>query len=258
MAVAVSWGMPPSIARPVFLVPLFMIAAAAASCATPSPLVRLYPSSEDVIWVAGRAALVDEEDGVQVAVSFDHQYGHKLGLRVEVENRTNERIDVDPSTFKFTDCPSMAIESCKHARRVIDPERVLVELDAQESREQADAVNSQAFLGTVVILSAVGDVASAASSHGHRSTGSNTANAIDVMESDAAAHDSELASVGAQQQIWSNEALRRNTLFPGQGTAGRVYIPIDRSAELVYLYVKAGGHTFPFAFQQTITRVSRD
>jgi hypothetical protein len=247
--------MPTLVARPVFLVPLFVIAAAAASCATPRPLVRLDPSSEDVIWVAGRAALVDEEDGVQVAVAFDHQYGRRLGLRVEVENRTNERIDVDPSTFKFTDCPSMAIESCRRSRHVIDPERMLVELDARESREEADAANSQAFLGTVVILNAVGDVASAASSHGHRSNGADTANAIAAMESDAAARNNELASVGAQQEIWANEALRRNTLFPGQGTAGRVYIPIDRSAQLVYLYVKAGGHTFPFAFQQTVTRV---
>jgi hypothetical protein len=248
--------MPTFVARPVFLVPLFVIAAAAASCATPAPLVRLYPGSEGVIWVAGRASLVREQDGVQVAVAFEHQDGGNLGLRVEIENGTDTQLDVDPSTFTFTDCRSMAVSSCGLTHRVIDPEEMLNALDVRQSREQAAASNSQAFLGTMVILSAVGDVASVASGHHDRDTGSNTANSVAVMESDAAARNSELASVGEQQQIWSNEALRRNTVFPGRGTAGRVFVPIDFDAQIVWLHVKTGGRVFSFPFRQTITNVS--
>jgi hypothetical protein len=247
--------MPTLVARPVLLVPLFAIAAAAASCATPSPLVRLYPGADNVVWVAGRASVMREQGGVAVAVAFDHQDGANLGMRVEVENRTERQLDVDPSTFTFTDCRSMAIDSCGLTHTVVNPEAMLDALDERQSREQASAANSQAFLGTMVILSAVGDVASVASHHADRDTGSNTANAVGAMESDAAARNSELASIGDQQQIWSNEALRRNTLFPGRGTAGRVYVPIDLDAQVVWLHVRTGGQTFSFPFRQTVTRV---
>ena len=243
------------VARPVLLLPLFVIAGAAASCATPSPLVRLYPSADSVVWVAGRASVMREQGGVAVAVAFDHQDGGNLGLRVEVENRTGNQLDVDPSTFTFTDCRSMAVGSCGLTHPVINPERVLNALDERQSREQASAANSQAFLGTMVILSAVGDVASVASGHANRDTGSNTANAGAVMESDAAVRNSELASVAVQQQIWSNEALRRNTLFPGRGTSGRVYLPIDLDAQIVWLHVRTGGQIFSFPFRQTVTGI---
>jgi hypothetical protein len=228
---------------------------AAASCATPAPIVRLFPTSNDVVWVSGRASVARDEGGVRVAVAFEHQDGRSLGLRVEVENDTADKLEVDPSAVTFTQCRAMAIETCGPTHRVIDPERMLAALDERQSREQADAANSQAFLGTMVMLSAVGDVASVASGHANRHTGDSTAVAYDVMQGDAAAHNSELASMGVQQQIWSNEALRRSTLFPGRGAAGRVYVPIDLGAQIVWLHVQTGGHTFSFPFRQDVTRL---
>jgi hypothetical protein len=209
-----------------------------------------------VVWLSGRAAVTREEAGVRIAVAFDHQDGPNLGLRVEVSNQTTGQLDVDPQAFTFTTCRAAAPASCTPTRRVIDPERTLAALEVRQARERADAANSQALLGTLVILNAAADVASVASGHASSTTGVGTAAAVDLAQGDAVQRDSTLASLTVQQRIWSDEALRRNTLFPGQGTAGRVYTPIDLDAQMVWLHVKIGPHVFSIPFRQVVTRLS--
>lgn len=233
----------------------FLIAAALTGCATPGPLVRLYPRAPGVVWVAGRASVTREEGGVRVAVAFDHQDGSNLGLHVEVQNGTAATLDVDPHEFTFTTCTGAAVSTCKPTYRVIDPEQALVALDARQSRERADAANSQALMGTLVVLSAVSDVTTVASGHPNAHTGDATLAAATMASADAAAHDSSLASISVQQAIWSNEAFRRNTLFPERGAAGRVYIPIDLTAQVVWLHIRMGGRELSFPFQQIVTQL---
>src|SRR5215471_3654864 len=93
-------------------------------CATPSPIVRLYPrGADDVVWVSGRAVAAQEEDGVKVAAAFDHQTTDMIAFRLEVENDTGHRIEVTPDSVAFRTCRDE--KSCKKALWVIDPEDVL-------------------------------------------------------------------------------------------------------------------------------------
>jgi len=239
-----------------FVLCLFVIGAALSACATPAPLVRLYPSSQEVVWVSGRASIVREQNGVWVAAAFEHQDGGSLGLHVEVKNQSGAQLDLNPRELTFTACRGPRVDSCAPTRRVIDPEQVLATLDERQSRERADAVNTQAALGTLVILTAVGEVATVASGHANGSTGDAMMGSALLMQSTAAAYDSSLASIAMQQQIWSTEALRRTTLFPGRGAAGRIYLPIDLDAQIVWLHVRAGGLTFSFPFKQTVTELA--
>jgi hypothetical protein len=225
----------------------------AIGCATPRPLVRLNPVSSDVVWVGGRASVQKEVDGVRVATAFEHQDGPTLAVRVEIENRTDDRLEVSPQEITFSSCRSLVVTSCSPSRRVIDPEAALAALDVAQSRGIAEEANSQAFFGSLMLLSAVGDVASAA--HGGHPTGSGTLVAASAMEGDAAARDSAQASIAVQQRIWSDRALRRNTLFPGQGTSGLVYLPSNGQSGFVWLQISVAGRLFPFRFAELVTPV---
>lgn len=231
-----------------------MAGVVAAGCATPLPLVRLNPDASDIVWVGGRASVQREATGVRVATAFEHQDGANLALRVEIENGTAERLEVSPQDMTFSTCGSLAVASCTPSQRVIDPEQMLAALDVAQSRGVAEEANSQALLETVVLLSAVGDLAGAA--QGRHPSGSNTLVAGAAMESDAAARDSAQASIAVQQQIWSDQALRRNTLVPGQGTSGLVYLPINIQAAYVWLQITSAGRLFPFHFVQVVTPVA--
>jgi hypothetical protein len=75
------------------------------------------------------------------------------------------------------------------------------------------------------------------------------------MDGDEARHDRAISRAEAEKERWSNEALRRTTLFPGQVLAGTVYVPIDPHARLVWIQVEVGLRRFPFCFEQTVTHV---
>ena len=232
-----------------------ILIATLAGCATPSPIYRLSPNGQDVIWVGGRGSLQKEIDGVRVATAFEHQDGNSLGMRLEIQNGTPDRLDVGPQDVTFSACATMNVATCAPAARAIDPEAVLAGLDERQSREVASGKNSQAFLGTLVILSAVGDIATIASGHADETTGLVTASTANLAAADAAATNSSLASIHVQRQLWSNDAFRRNTLLPGQGAAGHVFIPIYPEAGVVWLHVRVGPRTFSFPFTQTVVQV---
>jgi len=225
----------------------------AVGCATPLPLVRLNPDAADIIWVGGRASVQKDVAGVRAAAAFEHQDGSNLALRVEIENRTTDRLEVSPHAMTYSVCSALAASSCTPSQRVIDPEEILAALAVAESRGVADTTNSQALFGTLVLLSAVGDVASAA--QGRHVDGSGALIAASAMEGDAAARNSAAASIAVQQQIWADQALRRNTLFPGQGTTGLVYLTINNQAAYVWLQITVAGRVFPFHFAQVVTVV---
>jgi hypothetical protein len=224
-------------------------------CATPAPLVRLNPDGADIIWVAGRASVQKAETDVRVAAAFEHQDGSTLALRVEIQNLSADRLEVDPQGITFSPCRTLAVSSCVPSQHVIDPEQMLAALETGDARAVADAANTQVFLGTLTLLGAVGDVAATASGHANSRTGTGTALAVAAMNDNAAAADSAHASIAAQREIWSDQALRRNSLFPGQGTSGLVYVPINVQAGFVWLQVTVGGRTFPFHFAQTVTQL---
>ena len=235
---------------------LILLVAGAAGCATPQSLVHLRPDAPDVIWVGGRASVRLAADGIVVASAFERQDDDKLAVRLEVQNGTANRFEIQPSRVTYSTCRSFDVVSCRGSRRVIDPEQALVAIDTQVSREKASATNEQIFLGTVVLLSAVGDVATIASGHADRTTGLQTAATGNMMSNSEAAADRVQTNLAKRREVWSDQALRRNTLFPGQAAGGLVYIPIDETAQYVWVQTVVAGHTFSFHYVQTVTEVS--
>jgi hypothetical protein len=220
-------------------------------CASPSPIVRLYPrGADDVVWVSGRAVTAQEEDGVTVAAAFDHQTTDMIAFRLEVENDTGHRIEVSPDRVAFRTCRDE--KKCKEALWVINPEDVLTALDRKRSREKAEAANDATAGGVLLFLSAVGDTASLASRHPSLTT---PAVAADV-EASAARSEATLSNVESQRALWSTAALRKTTVGPGRGVAGYVFIPIEPDARFVWLDVYQGQRHFAFCFKQVTHQVS--
>lgn len=231
---------------------ILLAAAMMLGCATPSPVVRLEPKAPNVYWVSGRASIAQHDAGVRAAVAFEHQEGTLLGVRVEVLNQTGAPFEVQPTDFSYVACGNAGVASCGDGQRVVDPETILAALDDRESQANADAENEQAFLAPLLLLSVVGDAASLASGHGRDTTGLQSAALSEELAHSQILHQLEGASIASKRELWSNAAFRKNTLFPGAGVAGLVYLPIQQGVRYLWLTVRAGGHTFPFCFEQTI------
>jgi len=240
-----------------YLFGLIMFGLCVAGCATPRPVVRLAPAGGEVTWVAGRAVLSKQQSGVRVAMAFEHQDGDMLAVRVEVANDSDAQLEVAPREVFFATCQERALGSCGRSQRVIDPEAALMALDVNASREAAAAANDAAFYTPLLIMSAVTDIASVASGKGDSTTGLQTAALANQRYAEEARHDTAMASYASQRDMWSNAALRRNTVQPGRAQGGMVFVPIDLAARYVWIQLRAGRRTFAFQFEQTVTEIHK-
>jgi len=232
-----------------------MVSMAMAGCVSPAPLIGLHPLDPGSIWIAGRETVQKRQDDVRVAAAFEQQDGDNLAIRVEVENQRDQQIEIDPSNVTFVTCKDQELSSCGRARRVINPEQMIEQLDKQQSRNTAQADSDAAFYGPLLLLSVVGDVATIASGKGSDS-GFHPSEIAHHMETSAIRHETASQNIASQRQVWSNVALRRNTIFPGNGTGGLVYLPIDTNARFVWVFVRpVGGKFTPFCFEQTVKDV---
>jgi hypothetical protein len=234
-----------------------MTAAMLSGCASPAPVVRLEPISDQLFWASGRAVVQREERGVRVAVAFERELGTTLGVRVEIENRTDRKLDIDPAgAFSFVSCKGTSESSCAKETFVIDPEEMIAGLDDRASRERAQATNDQRASGALVLLSAAADTASLLDSHGGTAP-LRTEGAEGMRNDEAASHDRAMGGIDAQREMWSDEALRHSTLLPGASVGGQVFIPADRGVQYVWLNVRVGNRTFPFHFRMVSRGVPR-
>ena len=215
--------------------------------ATPAPTVRLESALREVTWISGRGAAQKEAAGVRVAAAFEQQDGEHLGIRVEIQNLREEKLEIEPQRFTVTACHGETLESCQPSQRVVDPEAMLSAIDRQSARERNDAVRDSLSNSMWVLLGAVAD---AGDPRGHAAV------AIRTSEVDDLRHEKAQASLAAQRQMLSNEALRRHTLNPGMSVAGNVFIPIDLDASVVWLHVRGDGWKIAFPFYQYVTRTN--
>jgi hypothetical protein len=226
--------------------------ASVAGCVTPQAVVRLYPDSKDVVWRAGRGAMTQEKDGFRVAAAFDYQHDDRLGIRVEIENRSEARVDVDHGAVSYERCTTPKV--CTGPYAVMDPEQTLVDMDLARAREQADKANDQTAGTAFALLSTVGAIGAVASGN-HRAAldASVRTSAIESSAQDEAiAHDQRIMTIDAGHAEWATVALRRTTLLPGEGVAGDVFIAVDETATLIWLRVDVGRTTFWFPFRQAV------
>src|SRR5262245_20274232 len=98
------------------------VAILATGCATPLPVVRLQPQGSEWLWVSGRAVATRAGDGIRTAAAFDHQDGTTVVFRVEVQNESEARIDVDPGDMLYTICVDET--TCSARQPVADPEQM--------------------------------------------------------------------------------------------------------------------------------------
>jgi hypothetical protein len=238
---------------------LAVVGASVVGCATPAPLVRLDPISDQVFWVSGRPSVQLEERGVRVAAAFDRQVGPLLGVRVEIENGTERKLEVDPGQeFSFMTCKTATETSCAKELLVVDPQDMIDHLDQAASREQAEAINDERASGALLLLAAASDTAALAGRHGRGAPLVDTEAAADEMRNQAADHDQALPAIAGQREMWSDVALRRSTLLPGASVGGQVFIPADGGSQNVLLRIRVGNRTFPFHFRQVARKVPRN
>ena len=232
----------------------------ALGCATPAPVLRLSPQAKDVVWVGGTEATTRAGKTVRAAVGFAREQGNQIAFRVEIENLTDTNVLLEPGLFYAMTCARKGTPStrtCGATRLVTDPERALLALDMNRSREKAGNSNAEAFWGTMVLLDATLGIASVAGGHGRATTSALVAADLSAgaMQSVATGDQIQASGYELERANWAAMALRKTTLLPGKKVAGLVFTARDESASEVWLHVRIGDDILVFPFNQTVHQV---
>lgn len=217
-------------------------------CVSPTAVVRLRMESPGTFWVAGRQTAVRELDGVRAAAAFERGAEGTLTFRLELQNLAEQPVDVSPEDMWFNHCRTADTVACGPSTRVKDPERMLEDMDQSASNERAAAVNDMALGVGLLLLGAVAETASAAT--GHDASSCCLRELAADTRNDSRAHEEGARSLDTARMSLSNAALRKTTLFAGQGVAGEVYVPVDFRAPFVRLNVAVAGRQFVFVWRQ--------
>ncbi len=235
------------------------------ACVVPQKVIRMEPDTqENVFWYQGQAIAEKKQDQIVTRAAFSHANREYLIFDVEIFNEQERSILVTPEVM------TLASETGAK-RRAIDPEHMLLSMEVQQSRQEANAANA-AIAGGIILVGAA--VAVAVSDDGDNgSTESWTGDVVDDYDAVDVVVDAVLPAVALtldfhqdpilsspvsslpltnEALFWQETVLRRTTLRPGEHIRGLVAFPrFDEVRELI-ISIPVEQEEFIFRFQQQV------
>jgi hypothetical protein len=245
--------------RFIVLLGLLVTCMVGTGCATVEPVIRFSPrfAPEQIVWVGGVPVVSRQGANSRVAMAFAREQDGKVGFRVEVENRTDQSIILDSSAFTYTTCERTTgakEETCSLRNPVLDPEKILIDMELQRAREKASHANSQGFWTAMILLNATLAIAGAAQGDSRPMDGLDYA--VDRAEFEQTNERLQASGHEMQKINWETMAFRKSTVMPHRAVAGLVFIDKSPKASAISLYAIIAGEMYIFTFDQTVIQAA--
>ena len=267
--------------RPVYLAKrllLLPVLAGLVTACSPVRYVQMQPVSGPVATVDGRLVTKASADSIEVVASFEREDMTYLAFDVEIKNRSDVPIDVDPANFRATlfdsDRQPLTEVGTVNFRNAADPDfeagKVAYAIDREETR-----VKRARLINTVLVAAAiVGTVAAVASTPSSRNKNPrqeylrrvntqvvadlafNTIQAKRVIDHSLFAN--RMQRYQFEQYRWRELALKRTVVPPGESVRGYVYLPgarQPRARQAAYIdltYPLPSGNAIAIQFEQLL------
>lgn len=200
------------------------------ACATPKAVIRMKPVSENVTWNNGQAFAMDTIMGIMVEAAFEIATPDYNVFNVRVTNNSNLDYLVDPTLFSFENRTADTLNPI--IIEAIDPETILLNIDKQISKNEADAKNARvggAIVAGALIATSVALAVSDNNVHQHHYRKANpnllVSTPILIDGSNNYYEGNYVSSVEQQRDMWANSTIRKTTLKPGYTIDGKLFFP---------------------------------
>ena len=229
-------------------------------CFTPRTVIRMQPDeSENVFWSNGQAIAEQIQDSVIARAAFSHATPEYLIFDIEVINQGGSSILVAPEDLYIATPQNFQLPA-------IDPERQLLSMEIDASRQEARAKNTAVATG---LIAAGAIIAVAATSDGDAGDGDDfdDYDAVDAAV-DVAIPALYLSTAFRQEAVlsapisalplpydpifWSDYTLRKTTLRPGESVRGLVAFNRFDQTDRFELALPLEELKFRFSFEQVL------
>lgn len=235
------------------------------SCFTPKPVVRVEPVDEDVRWQYGQAFARQQADGLEVQAAYNGNNREYLFFDVEVTNFGEEEVLVDPKKF-YLEVKGMKM-------RAADPEVILLGLDMDASRQEANSKNAAVAIGVAAVAATAAIIATSDGDGNSNSSNNNAVSnsfdggynnldlAVDlvsivpslIIDLSSPRMVQELPPVDPQDRnFWTDFTLRKTTLRKGERVSGKVLFRTLDLDDRFQMILPMESTTFRMQFKQLL------
>ena len=242
------------------------------SCTTTVTTLRLEPTSGDVTTIDGRSVTKAERDGVGVVASFEREDLEYIALDIEVKNRTDHSINVDPADFRFV-ALGAAQDTLADPRNTSQPLARTAANPTYEAgrmglrrKQEEKRLRRAKVINTILLVAAVAsDVSTTSNNRSYREWANNRISHDFAYQAIAAKRAIDYGTFANRMQRydyeeyrWRELALRANSVAPGESVRGFVYLPKVANANYMALnYTVPDQASIPLLFKQELVKEKR-
>ncbi|MGF7216092.1 hypothetical protein GGR92_002257 [Spirosoma lacussanchae] len=237
------------------------------SCAPTITTYQLEPASGDITTIDGRPVTKAEDNGVGVVASFEREDLEYAVLDIEIKNRTDHPISINPADFRFValgphqdTLPDPHSTGLPLAQSAADPTYEASRIGIKRKQEEKRLKRAK-IMNTVLLVAAVASDVSSSTNRNRTSYREWVNNRVthDFMYQGIAAKRAidygtfanRMQRYDYEEYRWRELALRANTLEPNESIRGFVYLPKVASANYIALsYTLPEQATVPLLFKQ--------
>lgn len=236
-----------------------------------STTYQLEPVSGDVAKLDGRAVTKAEQNGVGVVASFEREDLDFVALDVEIKNRTDHPIEINPADFRYVALgasqdtladPTNA--GLALTRQAADPTYEAGRIGFKRKQEEGRLKRAKVLNTILMVALVASDVSSSGKSRSYREYANNRVahnfayQALNVKRAvNYGTFGNAMQRLDYEAYRWRELALKAQTLAPGESVRGFVYLPKAPNARYLALrYVVPEVADVPLLFKQELVRTS--
>ena len=218
------------------------------SCLTPQNILKLKPQSEQTSWFYGQEFTSDSINGIIAKVASDEVNYPWYLFDVEITNRSNMSLLVDPAQFFCVPLNGKLEPFIGDTIYAVDPETKIMELDKNLA---VNAANQKSQLG-LTLLSAGIDVATGIavlSDNNPRNDNFRT----DLFPATIAGGEEkrlEAIDLNELRDTWKSTTLRKTTLEKGYALHGKILVPMVPKASYMQINIPVDDELIRINFMQ--------
>ena len=258
-----------SFSTPYYFLVCTLFVGALTGCAPTVTTYQLKPVSGDVTTIDGRLVTKSEQNGVGVVASFEREDLEFVTLDIEIKNRTDHPIDVNPADFHFTalgaaqdTLPDPRGTGLALTRTAADPTYEAGRIGFKRKQEEKRLKRAKVFNTILMVAAVASDISSSSNSRSYREYANNRVahglayQGIAVKRAvDYTTFANRMQRYDYEEYRWRELALKANTLAPGESVRGFVYLPkVQNARYMAVTYSVPEQATVPLLFSQEMVQ----
>lgn len=218
------------------------------SCSAPKNILKLKPQSEQTSWFYGQEFTGDSVYGIIAKVAFDEVDHPWYLFDVEISNRSNMSLLVDPAQFFCVPLNGKLEPFNSDTIYAVDPEAKIMELDRNLAYNAANQKNQ---LGLTLLAAGI-DVATgiAVLSDDNPRNDNFRTDLFPATLAESQNNRFEAIDLNELRDTWKSTTLRKTTLEKGFAMHGKILVPIVPDASYVQLNIPVDDELIRINFMQ--------